>query len=61
MTGSIAQSKTELKLQDHEFVLLRDFIAQHYGIYFDNDKRWLLESKLSRLMQNYAFKSFFGY
>jgi chemotaxis protein methyltransferase CheR len=50
-----------MKLEDHEFILLRDFIAQHFGIYFDDGRRWVLESKLSRLMERYTFDSFFEY
>ncbi|MBX7150428.1 protein-glutamate O-methyltransferase CheR [bacterium] len=48
-------------LSDDEFQLLRDFISKHFGIYYDDEKRWLLESRLSRLMEKETISSFFGY
>lgn len=54
-------SKNKLHLQADEFVMLRNFIMQLFGIYFDDDKQWLLESKLSRLMHRHDFNSFIEY
>lgn len=54
-------TNSQFKLEDEEFALLRDFIAQYFGIYFDDNKRWLLESKLDRLMRRYSFTTFIQY
>lgn len=42
-------------------MLIRNFINQYFGIYFEDDKKWLLESKLNRLIQNHPVESFFEY
>ena len=44
-----------------ELILLRDFITEKFGIYFDDEKLWLLESKISRLMQKKSIKSIIEY
>lgn len=55
------KNKSECPLLEHEFVLLRDFIYQHFGIYFTDDKKWMLESKLAKLMSYHALNSFLEY
>lgn len=49
-----------MELKDHEFLLLRNFISEHFGVYFSDDKRWMLESKLTRIIP-VEFKSFLEY
>lgn len=53
--------KKTLKLDDYEFKLLRDFIAEHFGIFYEDDQKWLMESKLGRLLLNKKINSFFEY
>lgn len=49
-----------MELKDHEFLLLRNFISEHFGVYFSDDKRWMLESKLARIIP-IEFQSFLEY
>lgn len=50
-----------MNLTDDEFTMFRDFISQNMGIYFSDEKRWLLESRLSLLIGQSPFQSFTDY
>jgi chemotaxis protein methyltransferase CheR len=56
-----AQTASTVPLQEFEFILLRNFISEHFGIHFDDDRRWLLESKLQSPVKEWRFTSFFDY
>ncbi len=43
------------------FRLIRDFIRDYCGIYFDDDSRYLLEKRLSRRLRNHQFSNFRDY
>jgi chemotaxis protein methyltransferase CheR len=43
------------------FRLLRDFIRDYCGIFFDDDSRYLLEKRLSRRLRNHHFTNFRDY
>lgn len=46
------------KIETNEFYLLRDFIEQHCGIHLDENKRYLVESRLTTLMVEQGCKSY---
>lgn len=50
-----------LKMSDDTFKLIRDFIKNYCGIYFDNGSKFLLEKRLSRRVENYLLNNFEDY
>lgn len=46
------------KIETNEFYLLRDFIEQHCGIHLDENKTYLIESRLTTLMAENGCKSY---
>jgi chemotaxis protein methyltransferase CheR len=50
-----------LNLPDNIFLLLRDLIHEHTGMFFDNDKRDLMADKLSPLVLDRGFNSALDY
>jgi chemotaxis protein methyltransferase CheR len=49
------------RLSDNEYRLVSQFVAQHFGIHFSEEKRWLLETRLSRLIEKRGFATFLQY
>jgi chemotaxis protein methyltransferase CheR len=50
-----------IPLEEDVFRLIRDFVRDHCGIYFDNDSRYLLEKRLSRRLGIHHFSNFREY
>ncbi len=48
-------------LEEYVFRLIRDFVRDYCGIYFDDDSRYLLERRLSRRIRTHHFSSFREY
>ncbi len=48
-------------MSEEEFVLLRDCVYSHCGIFFDNDSKYLLEKRLSRRLTALNLPSFREY
>jgi chemotaxis protein methyltransferase CheR len=48
-------------LEGDVFRLIRDFVRDYCGIYFDDDSRYLLEKRLSRRIQTHHFSNFREY
>lgn len=50
-----------IPLEEEVFRLIRDFVRDYCGIYFDDDSRYLLEKRLSRRVRTLHFSSFREY
>ncbi|MBV8299586.1 MAG: methyltransferase domain-containing protein [Candidatus Eremiobacteraeota bacterium] len=50
-----------LDISDHEFVSLRDLIRERFGIWYDDQKRYLLLSRLSTRLARRGIESFGAY
>ncbi len=50
-----------LGMSDDTFRLVRDFVRNHCGLYFDDESKYLLEKRLSRRVENYRLKNFEDY
>jgi len=50
-----------MELPEDVFRLLRDYIRDYCGIYFDENSKYLLERRLSRRVRLHQFKSFRDY
>jgi len=48
-------------LEEDVFRLIRDFVRDYCGIYFDDDSRYLLEKRLSRRIRIHHFSNFREY
>ena len=48
-------------MSDDEFLLLRDCIYGHCGIYFDHDSKYILEKRLSHRLTDLNFPSYYDY
>ena len=59
MTFSFKQSHTTMS--DDEFLLLRDCIYAHCGIYFDIDSKYIVEKRLSHRLLDLHLTSFYEY
>lgn len=56
------QSVTQLPvLSETEFMILRDLIQERTGLYYQNNKRDVLEDKLQPLVSEKGFRSFLDY
>lgn len=49
------------RMSDDEFLLIRDFIYDHCGLYFGDDSRYLLENRLSRRLSLHQISAFRDY
>ncbi|PLX72164.1 MAG: chemotaxis protein CheR [Desulfuromonas sp.] len=54
-------SGPDIKMNEEEFRLLRDFIYQHCGIFFDEESKFLLERRLGKRLQYHRLKNFKDY
>jgi chemotaxis protein methyltransferase CheR len=50
-----------LDIQDHEFVALRDLIRERFGIWYDDQKRFLLLSRLSTRLAKRGIETYASY
>jgi chemotaxis protein methyltransferase CheR len=50
-----------IPLEEDVFRLIRDFVRDYCGIYFDDDSRYLLEKRLSRRLRNHQCNNFREY
>jgi chemotaxis protein methyltransferase CheR len=50
-----------IPLEEDVFRLIRDFVRDYCGIFFDDDSRYLLEKRLSRRVRNHHFSNFREY
>lgn len=50
-----------VKMDDEEFLLLRDLIHEQYGLYFDSDSKYLLEKRLSKRLSTHQLTTFRDY
>ncbi len=50
-----------IPLEEDVFRLIRDFVRDYCGIYFDDDSRYLLEKRLSRRVRTHHFSTFREY
>lgn len=48
-------------MSDDEFLLLRDCIYGHCGIYFDSDSKYILEKRLSRRLTDLNIPNYYDY
>lgn len=53
--------RKELKVSDEEFVQLRDFIYQQCGIYIAENRKYLIENRLSNRIKDLNLKSYAEY
>lgn len=64
MSSPFSKSMTlrkDLKIQDDEFVQLRDFIYRQSGIYIGDNRKYLLENRLANRLKENNLKSFGEY
>lgn len=52
---------TDIKMNDDEFLLVRDLIYNYSGLYFAEDNRFLLERRLSPRLSQHQLSSFHEY
>lgn len=55
------EKEEKIPLEEDVFRLIRDFVRDHCGIYFDDDSRYLLEKRLSRRIRIHHFSNFREY
>lgn len=53
--------RKDLKIQDDEFIQLRDFIYRQSGIYIGDNRKYLLENRLANRLKENNLKSFGEY
>ncbi len=53
--------KQELKISDEEFIQLRDFIYQQCGIFIAENRKYLVENRLSNRIKELKLKSYTEY
>lgn len=53
--------ETDQVMSDEEFLLLRDCVYSHCGIFFDHDSKYLLEKRLSRRLTTLNLSGFREY
>jgi chemotaxis protein methyltransferase CheR len=58
---SIFEKEDIIPLEEDVFRLIRDFVKDYCGIYFDDDSRYLLEKRLSRRVRTHHFSTFREY
>jgi chemotaxis protein methyltransferase CheR len=57
----ISEATTQQKLQHDEFVAIRDYIYQKAGIWFADNKKYLIESRLTKRMGELGMASYKDY
>ena len=58
---SLFEKEEIIPLEEDVFRLIRDFVRDYCGIYFDDDSRYLLEKRLSRRVRTLHFNTFREY
>ena len=58
---SMFDTEEIIPLEEDVFRLIRDFVKDYCGIYFDDDSRYLLERRLSRRVRTHHFTTFREY
>ncbi|MFZ5906146.1 MAG: CheR family methyltransferase [Nitrospirota bacterium] len=58
---SLFEQEEIIPLEPEVFRLIRDFIRDYCGIFFDDDLRYLLEKRLSRRLRSFHFSNFRDY
>lgn len=58
---SMFEEEDIIPLEEDVFRLIRDFVKDYCGIYFDDDSRYLLERRLSRRVRTHHFSTFREY
>ena len=58
---SMFDTEEIIPLEEDVFRLIRDFVKDYCGIYFDDDSRYLLERRLSRRVRTRHFSTFREY
>ncbi len=53
--------KKDFRITDEEFILLRDFIYQQTGIYISDNRKYLLETRLTNRLKTLGLNSFNEY
>ena len=53
----LVSSKNDLNMSPEEFVMIRDFIHERSGIYFAENKMYLVENRLQKRMEQLDIKS----
>ena len=59
--GPVPSLMSQVKMSDEEFRLLRSFIYEETGIYFQDTKKYLLEGRLGKRVQALNLRSFQEY
>lgn len=54
-------SRREVKVSDEEFILLRDFIYQQCGIFIAENRKYLVENRLSSRLKDLGLRTFGEY
>lgn len=54
-------ARNQSALSEHMFGMLRSFVYEHTGIYFQDNKRYLLESRIGRRLQTLGLPDFSAY
>jgi chemotaxis protein methyltransferase CheR len=54
-------ARNQSALSEHMFGVLRSFVYEHTGIYFQDNKRYLLESRVGRRLQSLGLPDFNAY
>jgi chemotaxis protein methyltransferase CheR len=58
---SLFEKEEIIPLEEEVFRLIRDFVRDYCGIYFDDDSRYLIEKRLSRRVRTLHFSNFREY
>jgi chemotaxis protein methyltransferase CheR len=54
-------NRAQIYMPDDAFRLLRDLISDYCGVYYDNDSKYILESRLNRRLQVHGIDDFRDY
>lgn len=54
-------NEVTIEMGDEEFLLIRDFIHNHCGLFFESDSKYLLEKRLSRRLSIHQIAGFRDY
>ena len=55
------ENKNMVEMHDEEFLLIRDFIYDHCGLFFETDSKYLLEKRLSGRIALHQISSYRDY
>ncbi|PLX90723.1 MAG: chemotaxis protein CheR [Desulfuromonas sp.] len=53
--------KADIPMEEDDFRLLRDFVYQYCGLYFDSDSKYLLEKRLNKRLSHHRLETFRDY